>query len=364
MAISTSIRCVRSFAASLAWVQLILCIISVQTYFYWTKEYSFGSSLNDIFTLLCIQSLFILLSACSNSFLTLSIAYHALFVIFCVVKYFVKDSVTLPFTSVRYDTIVVVTGCISLTHCFVIGQAYKCMSMKNKMNSRNNKEVNLSTPLVSNHIQKTSPKETKVRDVNVMLDDDEDTNDPYVKDLPEITTNNFCSMACLPVRVGFYLVFMVLMLPLGLLLSPFRACYQRCRKGHASEILHLPSTLNKPMGGYACQMVFNKKFDIEKLRTITLQLSKDCGIDEKFVRVDLEPKPPHGTWPSAGSGPMRSDHYVGEGSGMFGQENWLKTMDILNMDKGIQLFFFLLWYNSFFFHFCSFNLISNQSLFL
>jgi len=114
----------------------------------------------------------------------------------------------------------------------------------------------------------------------------------------------------------------------------FRACYQRCRKGHASEILHLPSTLNKPMGGYACQMVFNKKFDIEKLRTITLQLSKDCGIDEKFVRVDLEPKPPHGTWPSAGSGPMRSDHYVGEGSGMFGQENWLKTMDILNMDKG------------------------------
>ena len=338
MSISTSIQCFRASAAAVAWFNIIFGgvvfsgLLNANKILPLDSNYQLNDSLVDILVGNVCQVLVVWLAACSNKGLSFSVAYHALFTLFCSIKWVVVLSSPQPKLSSQPSMLVFVyVSFVTFLQLMLSITVYKSIARKSNTATSKSGATNtgINTPLVGS--------ESKTME-SIMKDDPSEEE----SDVPELMTNNVLAIACLPLKVGFYVYYMVLMLPLGLLFSSFRACYQRCTKGPASTILHLPSTLDKPMGGYACQMVFDKSFDIAKLREIAENISAECGIDKSLVRVDLEPEPPRGTWPK-GSGPMDSNHYVGEGTGMAGQESWLKTMDILKMNPWSEGYNSVIW---------------------
>ena len=151
---------------------------------------------------------------------------------------------------------------------------------------KKNKNIDVGRKL-SFHTDSSSKEYT-----DSLMEDDEFTTE----DLPEISTNHFLAISCLPVvsvfpkmivfslstikiylynfvtaltyihylhwstllfllfffnfykrnnthtqRVGCYSIFMILLFPFGCLCSSFRACYLKYKKGHASDILHIPT---------------------------------------------------------------------------------------------------------------------------
>ena len=304
---NTSASCLRSFQASLAWATLIAIALVF-------KPLSFddspvhelqrvylslgGRSMLVLLSVLFFQALCILFAACSHAMLLFSIVVHVFVIIFlgyldCTTNLGPNHDHNHSIVSNTADqtadyfliTLLTVTSFISVLHLILaltIKQSVK-VPVKTKRNQpkravdSSNSSINaLSTPLL----------ESKGDSDALMLEEEKkememNNSDDLLVDVPELATTPCCLIACLPVRVGFYFFFMILMLPLGLFFTTLRALYQRCTKGKASEILHLPSTIDKPMGGYACQMVFDTPFDVDKLRSITEQLSEDCGIDKQ-----------------------------------------------------------------------------------
>ena len=298
---NTSARCLRSFAASIAWVELfaLIYLFACDTY-----PYSADDSLS-LFVALIVQSVFVLLAACSHAGLLLSLFIHTIVTIYVIYVDFTTDfnAVDSANDLKKLPTLVTASFLSFVYSIFAVTVLYS-------LPKKSATESSTPHPVVAHNVKSPLLQSETKEDIgrSLMADDDNTT------DVSEIVVNSPGAILCLPIRVSCCLTFMTLLLPLGLILSSFRACYQRCKKGTASAILHLPSQIDKPMGGYACQMVFNTSFDVDKLRQITVALSEECGIDEAYVRVDLEEEPPHGDFPKK-SGPMKSNHYVGEGSG-------------------------------------------------
>ena len=298
---NTSARCLRSFAASIAWLELF-ALLAIHT----ISSASYSEKIYSLFIAVIIQCLAVFVAACSHSGLLLSIVIHTIVTVGAIYVDFTADFTALDSAQDLKLPMLITLSFLSFVYSILAVTILYSLPKKKATESSTSYPVVAKSNNVKSPLLQSETKEDLGR--SLMADDD------YSTDVSEIIVNSPGAILCLPIRVSCCLTFMTLLLPLGLVLSSFRACYQRCKKGKASEILHLPSKIDKPMGGYACQMVFKHSFDIDKLRQITVALSEECGIDKAYVRVDLEEEPPHGDFPKK-SGPMKSNHYVGEGSG-------------------------------------------------
>ena len=267
---NTSARCLRSFAAGLAWLVLLFLVGILPTLLKtipfnlsWYTWHDFKTTLYDLVFVVIFQFFLVLMNGCTNIILVMSIPVHLVFSMFMVMKLALVDfnqlipasSAPLPIGIVNIKFFFYSVTVVSFLHFFlVLAIHYSVVPQKNK-NEKTKTTTSFpvatkATPLL-NPAGQISPAATKhatkesessdstKEDTDRLMEDDECPM--YQHDLPELTTNHVLAITCLPVRVGCYSIFMVLLFPLGCLFSSFRACFQRCKKGQASDILHLPT---------------------------------------------------------------------------------------------------------------------------
>ena len=334
---NTSTKCWRSVAVTLAWAELGLLVLRPLAQlgghddpFQAAHHYSFAYARWDLFAVAAVRTLLVMGAGCSNGAAKTALAFNVAIAGFVAAKVYDNSATDANATFNLATAAVAAVFQLALSLAIFTGLPTTTAA---STKSEDFPESTVSTPLVQstrspappaaaaaigaskNGLAATAAPTVAAKTLNA-------AGDVFVDN----TTLNFLTVATMPIRIFFYCLFMALMLPLALVRSFWHACYLRCTKGKASDMLHKLNVIEKPMGGYACQMVFDKPLKPDRLREVVNKLAAECGIDASFVRIDFEDSSDLKTDVFPAEAAIADNHYVPEG--------WIKSVDTLMIMKG------------------------------